>query len=66
MLVRVIGETAKKVDDRTSSQLFRHYSQVYWRGVFGCRNIISHQYGNVDPQQIFSIIKKYLPESIAV
>jgi uncharacterized protein with HEPN domain len=37
---------------------------VYWRGVFGCRNIISHEYGNVDPAQILGIIKKYLPELI--
>ncbi|EOS13716.1 HepT-like ribonuclease domain-containing protein [Phocaeicola sartorii] len=65
MLVQVIGETAKKVDDWTASQLLCHYPQVYWRGVFGCRNIISHEYGNVDPQQIFNIIKKHLPELIS-
>ena len=53
MLIQVVGETAKKIDDRTSSLLFAHYPQVYWRGVFGCRNIISHEYGNVDPIQIF-------------
>lgn len=64
MLIQVVGETAKKIDDRTSSRLFRLYPQVYWRGVFGCRNIISHEYGNVDPIQIFGIIKKYLPELI--
>ena len=64
MLVQVIGETAKKIDDWTSSKLFCNYQDVYWRGVFGCRNIISHEYGNVDPQQIFNIIKKYLPELI--
>lgn len=64
MLIQVVGETAKKIDDWTSSKLFVHYPQVYWRGVFGCRNIISHEYGNVDPQQIFYIIKKYLPELI--
>lgn len=64
MLIQVIGETAKKIDDKTSSRLFVHYPQVYWRGVFGCRNIISHEYGNVDPEQIFSIIKKHLPELI--
>lgn len=59
MLIQVVGETAKKIDDRTSSSLFIHYPQVYWRGVFGCRNIISHEYGNVDPAQILGIIKKY-------
>jgi len=65
MLIQVIGETAKKIDDRTHSNLFKLYPQVYWRGVFGCRNIISHEYGNVDPAQILSIIKKYLPELIS-
>ena len=64
MLIQVVGETAKKIDDWTDKQLFCHYSQVYWRGVFGCRNIISHEYGNVDPEQIFGIIKKYLPELV--
>ena len=64
MLIQVIGETAKKIDDWTTSQLFCNYPEVYWRGVFGCRNIISHEYGNVEPQQIFNIIKKYLPELI--
>ncbi len=64
MLVQVVGETAKKIDDWTSKQLFCNYPDVYWRGVFGCRNIISHEYGNVDPDQIFKIIKTYLPELI--
>jgi uncharacterized protein with HEPN domain len=62
MLIQVIGETAKKIDDWTNKQLFINYPEVYWRGVFGCRNIISHEYGNVDSEQIFGIIKKYLPE----
>ena len=62
MLIQVIGETAKKIDDWTNKQLFINYPEVYWRGVFGCRNIISHEYGNVEPEQIFGIIKKYLPE----
>lgn len=64
MLIQVIGETAKKIDDWTEKQLFIHYPQVYWRGVFGCRNIISHEYGNVAPEQIHGIIKKYLPELV--
>ncbi len=54
MLIQVIGETAKRIDEWTAHELLPHYPQVYWRGVFGCRNIISHEYGNVDPEQIFS------------
>lgn len=64
MLIQVVSETAKKIDDWTFSELFNNYPEVYWRGVFGCRNIISHEYGNVEPEQIFIIIKKYLPELI--
>lgn len=61
MLIQVIGETARKLDDWTSSELFVNYPQVYWKGVFALRNIISHEYGNVDPENIFKIIKKHLP-----
>lgn len=43
MLIQVIGETAKKLDEWTGNGLFVHYPQIYWRGVFGCRNIISHE-----------------------
>lgn len=64
MLIQVVGETAKKIDDWTNKQLFNNYPEVYWRGVFGCRNIISHEYGNVEPEQIWGIIKKYLPELV--
>jgi uncharacterized protein with HEPN domain len=62
MLIQVIGETAKKIDTWTDGKLLCKYPEVYWRGVFGCRNIISHEYGNVDPEQIHRIIKNHLPE----
>ncbi|MBS6239138.1 MAG: DUF86 domain-containing protein [Bacteroides sp.] len=65
MLIQVIGETARKIDDWTVSKLFSNYPQVYWKGVFALRNIISHEYGNVDPENIFKIIKIHLPELIA-
>ena len=64
MLIQVIGETARKIDIATSSSLFPCYPQVYWKGVFALRNIISHEYGNVDPESIFKIVKKYLPELV--
>ena len=61
MLIQVIGETAKKIDDWTSSNLFCNYPDVYWRGVFGCRNIISHEYANIDYEIIWVVITKHLP-----
>lgn len=64
MLIQVIGETSRKIDNWTSSYLFLNYPQVYWKGVFALRNIISHEYGNVDPENIFKIIKKHLPDLV--
>ena len=64
MIVQVIGELARKVDNGTSSLLLSHYPQVYWRGVFALRNIISHEYSNIDPESIFKVIKKHLPELV--
>lgn len=64
MLIQVIGETSRKIDNWTSSNLFLNYPQVYWKGVFALRNIISHEYGNVDPENIFKIIKKHLPDLV--
>lgn len=65
MLIQVVGETSRKIDNWTSSYLFPNYPQVYWKGVFALRNIISHEYGNVDPENIFKIIKTHLPELVA-
>ncbi len=64
MLIQVIGETARKIDNWTNSSLFINYPQVYWKGVFALRNIISHEYGNVDPENIFKIVKVYVPQLI--
>lgn len=64
MLIQVIGETSRKIDNWTSSNLFLNYPQIYWKGVFALRNIISHEYGNVDPENIFKIIKKHLPDLV--
>ena len=64
MRIQVIGETIKAIDDKTQRSFFKDYPQVPWAKVIGLRNIISHEYGNVDSEQIFIIIKKYLPELI--
>lgn len=57
----MIGETIKGIDDKTHQQLLLKYSQVSWRKVIGLRNIISHEYANIDYDIIWVVISKYLP-----
>jgi len=48
MRLQVIGEAIRSVDDMTNQELFVHYPQIPWKSAIGLRNIISHQYANID------------------
>lgn len=61
MRIQVIGETIKAVDDKTKQSLLSQYPQVPWKKVIGLRNIISHEYANIDYDIIWVVIVKYLP-----
>lgn len=67
MRIQVIGETIKAVDDKTKQSLLSRYPQIPWKKVIGLRNIISHEYANIDYDIIWTVIVKYLPSlTIAV
>lgn len=61
MRIQVIGETIKAIDDKTQKNLLKDYPQVPWTKVIGLRNIISHEYANIDYEIIWIVIKKHLP-----
>lgn len=61
MRLQVIGETIKSIDDKTHQGLLTNYPQTPWRKIIGLRNIISHEYANIDYDIIWTIIEKYLP-----
>lgn len=65
MRIQVIGETIKAVDDKTKQSLLSKYPQVPWKKVIGLRNIISHEYANIDYDIIWVVIVKYLPSLAA-
>lgn len=60
MRLQVIGETIRGIDDKTHQQLFANYPQIPWRKIIGLRNIISHEYANIDYDIIWIVINKYL------
>lgn len=59
--IQVIGETIKAIDDKTQRTFLINYPQVPWSKVIGLRNIISHEYANIDYEIIWVVIKKHLP-----
>ena len=53
-----IGETANSLSDSFIST----HSDIEWRNIINLRNIIAHEYGNVDSELLWSIIQENLPE----
>ncbi len=57
MLLIAIGESLKKLDKITDGSLLPKYSQIDWKKAKGLRDIISHQYFDVNAEAIFDVCK---------
>ncbi len=56
MMLIAIGENFKKIDTETEGKfLTHHYPDIHWSGVKGVRDVLSHQYFNIDAEEIFYI-----------
>ena len=61
MCLQTIGETIRKVNDRTAGRLLAPYPEIPWKQIIGMRNIISHEYLSIDPELVFDIVRTELP-----
>jgi uncharacterized protein with HEPN domain len=67
MLFMAIGEALKNLDKITDGTLLQRYPEVDWRGAMGFRDVIAHQYFDIDPQQVFWICSREVePLSAAI
>lgn len=66
MRLQTIGEVIKNIDNLTSHELLANYKGTPWKSIIGLRNIISHEYLSVDPEEIFRIVKIHLPKLLPV
>jgi uncharacterized protein with HEPN domain len=57
MLLIAIGESLKSLDKTTEGKLLPTYPSIPWKNVKGLRDIIAHQYFDVDAAQILWIVK---------
>ena len=55
MKLIAIGESLKNLDKITGQELLPQYSQIDWTGAKGLRDVIVHQYFDVDAEEIFWI-----------
>ena len=60
MLFIAAGENLKRVDQMTEGQLFEKHPEADWTGAMGFRDVIAHQYFQIDHEEVFSIIQDNL------
>ena len=65
MRLQVIGEHVGKLMKEESKPLDK-YTEIPWHAIYGLRNIISHEYANIDEEVIVSAINEDLPKLKAV
>ena len=58
--LQIIGESVRAIDEMTHGELLVRYDSIPWRNIIGLRNIISHDYANVNYSIIVKIIKNNL------
>ena len=61
-----LGETVKGLDKQTNGQLLANYPEVYWKGVMGMRDKISHHYFEIDTDIVFRTIEEDIPQMVPV
>ncbi len=56
MMLIAIGENFKKIDKETEGEMLaKNYPDIHWSGIKGVRDILSHQYFNIDAEEIYYI-----------
>ena len=65
MRLQVIGEHVGKLL-KEQNNLLENYTEIPWQAIYGMRNIISHEYSNVDETIVVSVINDDLPKLKAV
>ena len=65
MRLQVIGEHVRKLLKEQGKPL-ESYTEIPWQAIYTMRNIISHEYGNVDETIVVSVINEDLPKLKAV
>lgn len=66
MMLIAIGENLKKIDSETEGKLLERYSSIDWRGAKGMRDILSHQYFDINATQVFNVCQSNIPELVLV
>lgn len=61
MSIQYITENFIKIRNKVTADFFSSYKQVPWKAVFGMRNVIAHEYTDIDDGAVFNTIHNDMP-----
>jgi uncharacterized protein with HEPN domain len=61
MMLVAIGESLKKIDKITGNSLLDNYPQIDWKSVKGIRDIISHNYFDLNAEAVYETCRNDIP-----
>jgi len=56
-----LGEAVKQLDKLTGFTSQEQVPDQDWKGIMGLRDVLAHQYFNIDPRQVLWITREALP-----
>ena len=59
--IEIIGEVAR----RLSESFRQHHADIPWKLIIAQRNVLAHEYGEVNQERIWNVIVDHIPELIA-
>lgn len=62
MQLIVIGESLKNLDKVTAGLLLPRYPIVDWRQIKGMRDVISHNYFNIDAEVVYTVCTTHMDD----
>ncbi|MES1243183.1 MAG: DUF86 domain-containing protein [Acidobacteriota bacterium] len=55
--VEIVGEAANRV----SAAFHQAHPEIPWRKIVGQRNVLAHEYGDIDPAMMWDLARLHLP-----
>lgn len=62
MMLIAVGESFKKIDLETDGEWLTKYPEIDWLGVIGLRNVLAHDYFDIDAEEIYKICRRDIPQ----
>jgi uncharacterized protein with HEPN domain len=59
--IEILGEAANRV----SREFQEAHPEIPWRQMVGQRNVLIHEYGDVDHALVWSVVQKHIPALLA-